>query len=499
MSTVTIYKQRNLLRIRNVKGELADLLKRTLTYERRKQLMTKKERDAAQGRTMEISVVRCFDTLTVDKEPQLRTNAGFLQRITDVLKQNGYTPNIKDLEPERRASVFVPNWDNAEGFDWRHRQRETLECLLAHQRGQVWWATGAGKSWLMVPLCLVLPRARIVICTKHLSVLNEHYTRLSKHLPDVGLVNGSSKQMGCRVTCVSSGSLQHIDPMTTDIFLADEHHELATDVMFEKFARFEYSRMFGLSANFNDRFDGADFELEGIFGPLITKLTYEEGVKNDMIVPIQVHWREVMMRNNPAAGMDGVFRKKFGIWRNNHRNAMIAEDARKHPKDQVLITVETLEHACYLKKHLPEFTLCYAPNDMHKESLDDYKLRGLIPQEMEPITATELFENKRAFEAGTLRKVIATTVWNRGVNFHHLQVLIRADASSSAIADTQIPGRLSRLNDGKQYGLLIDYMDEFDASFKRKSLQRLADYKKKGWTQLKHGKQKNGATDDEAA
>lgn len=497
MSVVTIYKQRNLLRIRKTTGQLADLLKRTLTYERKRQLMTKAERDAAGGRQMEFSTVRCYDNIVVDGEPQMRTNAGFLPRIQTVLKKAGLTYQVKDLEPARRAHVFEPVWKNTEGFDWRHRQKETLECLLAHERGQVWWATGAGKSWLMVPLCLVLPKARIVICTKHLSVLNEHYTRLSKTLPSVGLITGSSKQKGCRVTCVSSGSLQHIDPTEVDIFLADEHHELATDVMFEKFARFEYSRMFGLSANFNDRFDGADFELEGIFGPLITKLTYEEGVENDMIVPIRVLWRTVVMQNNPAAGFEGVFRKKFGIWRNSARNAQIAKDARKYPDAQILITVETLEHACYLKKHLPEFTLCYAPSDAYKESLDDYKSKGLIPEDEELMTAQRLFDIKRDFESGKLRKAIATTVWNRGVNFHELQVLIRADASSSAIADTQIPGRLSRLSEGKEAGILIDYFDDFDPSLKRKAQQRAADYRKKGWKQFAQGRR--DGKDDEAA
>jgi len=85
-----------------------------------------------------------------------------------------------------------------------------------------------------------------------------------------------------------------------------------------------------------------------------------------------------------------------------------------------------------------------------------------------------------------LRKVIATSVWNRGVNFKNLEVLIRADAGSSVIDDTQIPGRLSRTTDDgeKICGILIDYMDQFDPTFKLKASKRKTTYKRKGWEQI---------------
>jgi len=478
-----IYKQGNLLRIRNVQGRLRTLLREALTYNRKTFLATRAQQLAA-GSAFEVNTIHCFAEMAVDGEPQMQTNVGYLPRITKMLADNKIEVEIRDLAPSKRVNAFEPVWDNAKGFDWRHRQKETLECILAHERGQIWWATGAGKSWLMVPLCLVLPKARIVICTKHLSVLGDHYDRLRKHLPSVGIINGTTKEYGERVTCVSAGSLHKMDPTLIDVFIADEHHELATDVMFEKFSKIQSAHMFGLSANFNDRADGADFELEGVFGPLITKLTYDEGVTNDMIVPIEVHWRNVPTTGNPAQGKEGMWRKKYGIWQHKARNKQIAADAKLFTDEQVLITVETLEHACHLKKYLPEFTLCYAASDVHVGKLRDYADRGLISHDEPTMTAQRLFDLKRKFEQGELRKVIATTVWNRGVNFHELQVLIRADASSSSIADTQIPGRLARRFEGKNNGVLIDYLDEFDESLKRKSGSRKADYKKKGWKQI---------------
>lgn len=85
-----------------------------------------------------------------------------------------------------------------------------------------------------------------------------------------------------------------------------------------------------------------------------------------------------------------------------------------------------------------------------------------------------------AFERGELRRVISTC-WNQGVDFRNLEVLIRAGGMGSEIRSVQLPGRLSRTADGKAYGLLIDYMDEFDDRLFRRAQKRLRLYRKKGW------------------
>jgi superfamily II DNA or RNA helicase len=89
------------------------------------------------------------------------------------------------------------------------------------------------------------------------------------------------------------------------------------------------------------------------------------------------------------------------------------------------------------------------------------------------------------FEAGTLKKVIATDVWSTGVDFPQLSVLIRADARASEIMDVQAPGRVVRRHDasGKDHGLVIDCMDYFDGALMRRSIERKRTYTKQGWEQ----------------
>jgi late competence protein required for DNA uptake (superfamily II DNA/RNA helicase) len=138
-----------------------------------------------------------------------------------------------------------------------------------------------------------------------------------------------------------------------------------------------------------------------------------------------------------------------------------------------------------LKQLLPDFTLVYAADDKEAD-MDTYKKWKLIPLDEPKMSVDRLEQLKKQFESGKLRKVIATSVWNRGVNFHQLQVLIRADASSSAIDDTQIPGRLSRKTSeiDKPSGILIDYLDQFDEGLRRKAAIRRNNYASKGWTNI---------------
>mgnify|MGYP003627409177 FL=1 len=439
--------------------------------------MTQKERQA-RGKKMDFIPVECFEIRKINQEDQLITPAGYYDRVTQILTAAGMKFTLEDLRP---LGPLVTNWKEVDSYDLRYKQRETLESIVAHERGYVCWPTGTGKSFLVGLICQLLPKAKIVITTKHLDPLSDLYRNLCGVIPSVGIYSSRKKVLGHRVMCYSTGSLHRVDPTEIDFLIADEVHELATEKSLEQLANFRFCKMLGLSANHEDRFDGADFELEGVFGPLIANLSYSEGVEHGMIVPITVQWQDVIMDRNPCGGMSGVPALRHGIWRNQWRNARIAESARAYPDEQVLITVKTIEHAVHLKRLLPEFQLCYST--MKDDDRDRYIRLGLISEDEPDMTPKRREAMKLSFERGDLKKVIATSVWNRGVNFKKLQVLIRADASSSAIDDTQIPGRLSRTIEGKDQGILIDYLDQFDESMSRKAAKRKQDYQEKMWVQ----------------
>ena len=202
------------------------------------------------------------------------------------------------------------------------------------------------------------------------------------------------------------------------------------------------------------------------------------------MVPIRVRWLDVR-GESPCAGMVEVQRARWGLWRNERRNSIISAEAKTFGDDeQVLIMVTTFEHAVHLKQHLPDFTLCYAERS-DDTAFDRYVKAGMLSADEPKMTVQRRAQLREDFTSGKLKKVIATDVWSTGVSFNGLSILIRADARGSEIMDAQIPGRVCRLDQktGKQEGLLIDCLDQFDSGYREAARKRRKNYEAKGWEQ----------------
>lgn len=426
-----------------------------------------------------------------DVHGRFSTAFGFYERIVQRLRKAGFSrPELVDYAPPADPTVLEPQWDRLyqdERLVLRPGQDEFLVQFFSHPHGRFSLPTAWGKTFLIGIIGLLLPRAVIHVITKRVPVLEQRiYPELQGMLPDVGLVSGGRKRVGHRIMCYSAMSLHH-SSARCDIMIADESHELCSDKISQELARYTYSRNYGLSATHDMRLDQKDFRGEAVFGPVIFERTYAESVEQGLIVPIEVHWRDTIMEQDPCtADMDFTARKRHGIWRNAYRNQLIAEDARAYPEEQVLITVETIDHAMHLKRLLPEFELVYAVNGLEHHKRQRYIRWGCISAQEPLMSQARYRELTTLFERGKLRKAICTTVWNVGVDFRDLQVLVRADAGGSPVNDVQIPGRTSRkgrLTD-KQVGIVRDYLDQFNWGFRLKAVNRYKTYRGLQWQQV---------------
>lgn len=461
------------------------LLEPSLTYTYQQRLFGMDRLDPLTGinRPMRFETRRLY---RYDEIGRLCCGAGLIPKLTELLKVSGHDVQLLSQDPEHpRPNRYDMDWDNVfEHFTFRPRQEDCLVQIASNPSGVIDAPTGFGKGTIIAMMCLLYPKATFHITTFRKDVVGKTVRYLTRYLPNVGQVGGGVKKYGDRVTVFTADSLRLSDG-EADFLIVDEAHELMTSARSQELARFRYSRNFAFTATTEHRMDNADAKLESIFGPTIFKMPYQEAVALGLVVPIMVEWLDVKLDNNPCAGKADVQKKRWGLWRNFERNEIIANKARTFENEQVLILVETTEHAVNLKKLLPEFELCYA--QMSPTEFGTYKRNGYLPPNEQPVTPQRRESMRQQFEAGTLRKVIATDVWSTGVDFAGLEVLIRADARSSAIMDTQAPGRVCRLNSGKPFGLVIDLLDQFDALFMRKAGVRMKNYKEHGWSQIKPG------------
>lgn len=415
---------------------------------------------------------------------RLVTCYGLVPRIVSLLSRHGYRVFVLDNSPPRpRPDAYVPDWEAVRAsVTFRPRQLECLEAIANNPGGVIKAPPGFGKTHLIYAISVLYPRAKIDVVIKSKDVAARIVRQLSRDIPLVGMVGGGRRSVG-RVTVYTADSLHHSDG-DADFLLGDEGHQLVAPRVAEVMGRlYRFSRNYAFTATPTGRFDGADARLELFFGPRIFSMDYDEAVALGLVVPIRVRWLPFRMEMNPIAGATSMTAKKrHGIWRNEARNALIAEDARRNYADQqVLILVETVEHAIFLWQHLPEYTLCYAGID--DAAVRKYERWKMLPADFQPMTSRRREEMRQAFEAGTLKKVIATDVWATGVDFARLQVVYSVSGRQSEIWDTQGPGRVSRVYDGKPYGEVVDIVDTFDAGMLAKSRTRYRHYRALGWSQ----------------
>ena len=480
---VTLLKHGNRLLVEPTTPRIIDILSPELSFT--EQTMARGW-EAKQRRQQGKSVMDFIDhTLFVlDHKSRIACPYGFWKRIKVALTKAGYVVRFKDLAPPQRPEIFEPRWKNIEGMELRPGQDEFLVKILSNRCGRMDCPPGYGKSFLIGMIGCLLPQARIDVVTTRVSVLRERiYPELCQLCGDVGIVGGGMRKEGRRIMCYTAGSMHH-SLGKADILFGDECHELGADKASRAIMRWDTSRNFGLSASHDKRIDGKDLRVEGIFGPIIHKVDYETAKDNGLVLPIHVNWSNVVMDYDPCGGSQDVAKKRRGVWCNDVRNSIIAADAKKYDEDQqVLITCETIQHAVNLKALLPDYTLVYREGGMSYADRAKYSRQGLITTDERLMDIKRRIWLTKQFERGELKKVICTTVWNVGVSFNHLKVLIRADAGGSPINDIQIPGRVSRISGGKDKGIVHDYLDQFNSGFKRRAKNRSKTYKENNWDQ----------------
>ncbi len=472
MDTVHVRKAGNLLQ---VIPDCVDYLQPALTFTRRIQ----QGRSAARAKYRQIQLCSVH-TDSSSGQRFLKVPSGLRARVIRTLESFDFKVEYADLMP---VQLGEPDW--AAIGQTREGQDEILAKLAAYDLGQIQAPTGDGKSWIIVQVCKMYPRAKIVIVTPGIGEAKTVKDRLMAELPpvDIGQRGGGRKDSNKRILLCVKNSLSKVadDLARCKILLYDECHTAAGPKTSLALTAATHCKMFGFTASPEMRTDKADMIVEMHFGPVVHTITYQESQKHGNIVPIRVIMRPVTQGPNIDSKSSLVI-NRHGIWRNKHRNQLIADDARRFSADgqQIMVSVETVEHALELYRHLrgDGFTLVYS--HMDKGIRKHFEKEGVIHPGEHPLRASERTALQEQFESGALRRVIATC-WNQGVDFKQLGVLIRADGLASRSRSIQVPGRLSRTKEGKDYGLLIDYYDEFQSTLTRRAKDTARAYRSNEW------------------
>ena len=424
------------------------------------------------------------------KEGKLYTLQGAQQLITQALTKAGCECVYTDL---RGLPPLEPDYDwfskCMPDLEFRVGQDDILATLIGKDSGVVIAPTAYGKTFIMLALAALYPKAHIILASPSTALLRSTYKRMLKITAHVGRVGGGFNQPD-RITLCTFGSIMGAPTNKCDILVLDECHQASAPVISSRIAQIRNPRkIFGMTATPEGRSDNAHLPIEVMIGPKIAEVDYDDAAEAGLISPIKVGFIEMPEGCSRVQGYNYTTKpakKRNVYWRNGIRNGAFANAIQTFPAKlgmredpQVLVLTETTEHAFRLAQLLPGYDVVYA--NMAADRKQKLIELGLIPADYKPLTASQRDKLLMNFEAGIARRVIATGCWGTGVDFVHLDVIANVSGSPSPISTVQWAGRNSRMYEGKTFGLLIDSLDKWDAWAAGRAKLRVREYKKKNW------------------
>ena len=411
--------------------------------------------------------------------------AGFMPRVAKELVNNGIKAKVEGagklfLDPIRSPDLFSVHKDGGEKLlrkDQYELQRNIAIDAVKEQRGVIQAPTGSGKTTIaMLIASMFHPKHRILFLCHTISLLTQSFEEFKKagfkHVGTFG--GGGSKRFwdaiinDDRVVISTIQTFSKFDPKEYcdqfDVVIVDEaHHVNAVDSQYGRVLTHLLAPVkIGFTATVPTDRESA-LALEGLIGPVIGKVSIQEGVDMKIMAKPKIKLVPV-----PYNSLHGDIRKyqdlyKAAIVDSRARNSMVAEKAAELSRagHSSLIIVKEIQHGDNLVGVL--------------------RIKGIECEFVRGATDGDTREKvKRAFDRKEVKVVICTAVWKEGVNIPSLNCVINAAGGKSEIATLQAIGRGLRSVPGKEEIVVVDFLDPYKY-LAQHAILRISIYVEAGW------------------
>ena len=334
-----------------------------------------------------------------------RLPVGLYQKLKKLMTDNGYL--YRNGAIGSSPLTLKPKDEGLYDF-----QKSALRMLLIRRGGILQVPTGGGKTRIAISAINTINLPTLVIG------------------PTLDLVKQWEKQVSKDVhvrTYQGLKSKSFIQKFGLVIF--DECHRVAAKTLqLIGLNLNENAITIGLSATPFMR-DDDNMKVESVLGPVIYKISLRELIKEGYLVDALVHYHH--LDNMDTDFMDYTDTYNNYVLNNHERNAKIIELARES-NGPVLILVKLIEHGEWLFEYLKTI------------AQDVVFLNGSVKNR----------ESKMNHKI-----IIATSIFDEGIDIPHLETLIIAGGGKSAIKTTQRIGRVLRKFPNKKIAMVHDFAD----------------------------------------
>lgn len=402
----------------------------------------------------------------------------FFQQVYDDQK---VTVGYKLPEPK-----LVP-WHKVPEHQPRYYQIAARDALLAaapNGPAGVEMGTGLGKSFI-IELLLKALGLPAVIMSPSVNIAKQIHRDLLKHFGParVGFFGDGKKQLGKLFTVGVAASLKNVEIGTpawdhfakAQVFIADESHmcpaETLSLVCFGLVAHCPYRFFF---SGTQMRADGKDLLLDAITGPIVYRMTVQEGVDQGFLAqPIfRTMWVDsnVRERGQLYESGDANDMTRAHVFYNDdviQKAAEVANKAVSLMGRPTVIMIEEYEQFQRLIPHL-RYDFRFAHGNLTKEA------KKFVPEKYWADDPTDLVDQ---YNRGDFPILIGTSCITTGTDIQRVKLLINLRGGKSEVELRQITGRGTRRIPGKEDCIYVDFGIRNVQMLEKHALERIKVYR----------------------
>jgi superfamily II DNA or RNA helicase len=404
--------------------------------------------------------------------------SGLLSTLVEAAKGAGITANVVDL----RKAPCAP--DQAANLAWlRPYQVEAVEAVVRRTRGILWLPTGGGKTEIAVGLTRVLP-CRWLFLVHRASIADQCAERYDLRNREHGLALAPAGRIGDgdwieneRFTVATFATLSRrlekekvsgrLGPAcvlleATRGLIVDEAHTLPADSYRKVVAATPnaYYRV-GMSATPLARGDKRSYHTIASLGRVIYRLLPETLIEEGVLARPEI--AVVPLRQESTRKTWGGVYHELIVY-SSKRNRLVAQIAKRARKP-ALVFVQEIDHGTELIKAF------------EKESVSAAFVHGVDSLNERTGAVKELL-------AGKIEVLIASGIFQEGIDIPALASVVNASGGKSTIAVLQKLGRGMRVTATKNSFEVWDVKDEGQKWTARHARERIAAYTAEGYAPI---------------
>ncbi len=418
---------------------------------------------------------------------QLKFQTGLLPIVESILQKSNIVYELKD---DRHNILFGEEIKlNVNYYTPRDYQKQIVDVCLQEKCGLIKSATGSGKT-LAISMLIAKTNIKTVVYVISLDLLYQTKEAIEAALGiECGIV-GDGQCIIKKITIATPWSVANaydkeykpyddeeakINKETLDqlskikiqkmveaaqMFIIDEVQFLAAS-SFQLIANASKNARFRLGFSGTPwRDDGQDLALTAATGPQLIDISATTLIDRGVLVPPKIYFFEVPELRGYENGQKKPYPQIYDAYivENITRNTMIIESVGKlHSKGRkVLILVKRKKHGLKLLEMMPK-------------GIKAYFLNG-------DASSDERQAVKDLFNIDDIDVIIASSIFDQGIDLPKLDALILAGSGKSSTRALQRLGRVIRGADGKKDAIIVDFIDVatylIDHSHKRWSIYK---------------------------